>query len=83
MDRDILRNIRTVSIENASRAHAHKGRTIGTDVVFVGAVLAALSSHPLELLLGGCIRIADLQWKTFTTNEFTSELVDDLVADIA
>jgi hypothetical protein len=63
-------------------AHANKRSAISTDVVFVRAELATLSSDALEFLLRRGVRIANVHEKTFLSNADTIELANNVVANV-
>ena len=64
------------------RARTDEGRTVGTDVVFVGAEQPALGSDSFEFLLCRSIGVSDVHEKSLLSNANTVELADDLVTDV-
>lgn len=80
-DRKGASPLRLLAIQG--RAHANQGSTVCTNVVLVGAELAALSGDALELLLGWRIGIANVDEEALLPNADAVEFVDDFVADIA
>ncbi len=60
----------------------HRG-TIGANIVLIGAELSTFGGDTLEVLLCRCIRIANLEEKTFFANGLTMKFLDNLLADIA
>lgn len=62
--------------------NADQRSAVSPDVVLVGAKLPSLSSHTLQLLLGRSVGVADLHGLALVSNHDTSELANDLVADV-
>lgn len=66
-----------------SRTQANKGRAVGTDVILVGAELAAFGSDSLELLLRRGIGVSNIHEKSLFSNTNAVELANDLITNIA
>ena len=58
-------------------------RAISTDIVLIGAVLSALGSDALQLLLGWSIRIANLHDIVVFSNRQSMKVLNDLLTDVA
>lgn len=62
-------------------AQTNKGSTIGADVILVGAELAALGSHTLELFLSRSIGVTNVHQHALVSDANAIELADDFIAN--
>ncbi len=60
----------------------YSGITVCTYIVLIGTELAALSCDFLEVLLSGCVGIANLEQQSLFTNWLTMELFDDFFTNV-
>jgi hypothetical protein len=71
---------RLVTVDAGIDADSHGA--IGSNVVLIGAVLTALGSDALQLLLSRSVGIANLHGEAITLNGLAVELLDDLLANV-
>lgn len=79
--RDSASPLRVLAVQ--SRAHADEGCAVGTNVVLVGAELAAFRSDTLQLLLGRSVGIANVHEEALLANAGTVELVNNIITNVA
>lgn len=65
-----------------SRTHADQGGAISTNVVLIGAKLAAFGSDTLELLLGWGVGVANVHGQSLFADARPIELANNLIASI-